>query len=641
MQTEIISNEKTNQALEDYLIRYCTRNIPPYFSVLIEGPWGSGKTWFINCLREKLNNIHKKRCLYVSLYGAKQTSDITDQFFQQLHPRLASEGVQRSWSILKSMVKVSLRMDLDFDQDRDTLNVSLPELGKMASPEGSILIFDDFERCGIPPSEVLGFINQFVEHEGYRVLILANESKIENGDKKFEEIKEKVIGRSFRIKPQTKQAIDSFIDELVNDDSIEVLKTRKKLILDVERRGKHNNLRLVRQAVLDFSDIWSCLPVEKEELKKNLDFLDRLVLDVFSFSIEYRAGTIKPEHILKLENGGFLFSQIKSDCNKTSTDPSDFDKARERISVHKLTESWEFALSPATYFAFFSQGHLSHHEAADGIAYSRYFITDQNPVWHQLWYRRKLDDESFTRLSAEALDKLSCLQYSEWGELFHIVGILLNLAEKKLINYSIDEIFSIAKDVVDRLATQKRINFGNRKSESRGYFDKESAFNHGFIGIKIPQFQKFIEYYDDALRKGRHEALFEWANEWMEELNTNVKLWSSRINPKSEVDALYANQAIFCYINPSTMTKSIINSQSNTINEINQALQYRYGRLNTINQWQLEELSFWQECLAEIETILQSRDKKLLSTFHLNENLVPTIKNIVRKLEELKQKISH
>src|SRR5476649_2336656 len=138
MQTKIISNEKTNQTLEDYLIRYCTKNIPPYFSVLIEGPWGSGKTWFINSLREKLNNTHNKRCLYVSLYGAKQIADITDQFFQQLHPRLASKGVQRSWSILKSMVKVSLRMDLDFDKDKDTLNLSLPELGEMASPEGSI-----------------------------------------------------------------------------------------------------------------------------------------------------------------------------------------------------------------------------------------------------------------------------------------------------------------------------------------------------------------------------------------------------------------------------------------------------------------------------------------------------------------------
>lgn len=44
--------------------------------------------------------------------------------------------------------------------------------------ENLILIFDDVERCQIPISEVLGYINYFVEHAKSKVILIGNEEEI-------------------------------------------------------------------------------------------------------------------------------------------------------------------------------------------------------------------------------------------------------------------------------------------------------------------------------------------------------------------------------------------------------------------------------------------------------------------------------
>jgi len=61
-------NQSLNSHIETYLDYYCGLSHAPGFAVLLKGQWGSGKTWFINRYREKLEENNQK-CLYVSLYG--------------------------------------------------------------------------------------------------------------------------------------------------------------------------------------------------------------------------------------------------------------------------------------------------------------------------------------------------------------------------------------------------------------------------------------------------------------------------------------------------------------------------------------------------------------------------------------------
>lgn len=40
------------------------------------------------------------------------------------------------------------------------------------------IIFDDLERCSIVIPNILGYINQFVENNGLKVIVIANEDEI-------------------------------------------------------------------------------------------------------------------------------------------------------------------------------------------------------------------------------------------------------------------------------------------------------------------------------------------------------------------------------------------------------------------------------------------------------------------------------
>lgn len=47
-----------------------------------------------------------------------------------------------------------------------------------------IIIFDDIERCKVPIDEVYGFINDFVEHSKCKIILISDEEKILEKEKK-------------------------------------------------------------------------------------------------------------------------------------------------------------------------------------------------------------------------------------------------------------------------------------------------------------------------------------------------------------------------------------------------------------------------------------------------------------------------
>jgi hypothetical protein len=77
-----------------------------------------------------------------------------------------------------------------------------------------VIVFDDVERCAIPICHLLGYINKFVEHGGFKVILVANENEIlerEKADESnlnaYRRIKEKLIGKTFEIVPEIESAL--------------------------------------------------------------------------------------------------------------------------------------------------------------------------------------------------------------------------------------------------------------------------------------------------------------------------------------------------------------------------------------------------------------------------------------------------
>lgn len=250
-----------NQGIWDYLNEYVL-NPDPQYAVFINGQWGCGKTYFIkNWIAyydgQSAQEDKTLRPIYVSLYGLKLTSQITDAINRELYPMLHSRAAKIGKSILKVVSKIALHTDFDINQngtDDISMDLSLDALSFLKSDDDEIksdklVVFDDLERCLIPIKELLGYINYFVEQCHAHVIIVGDEPKLGEALRDFHEFKEKTIGREFMLDAEIEAALVSFLEEV---PFIVMLKGSLMYIQELFKLSQSNNLRILRQAIYDF-----------------------------------------------------------------------------------------------------------------------------------------------------------------------------------------------------------------------------------------------------------------------------------------------------------------------------------------------------------------------------------------------------
>lgn len=190
-----MTNKKKQRILTDdeivaALIKYVDEDLYSY-AVMIDGEWGCGKTYFIKerlCSeleeheksKEQKEGYKRKRVIYLSLYGVKSIEEVSKQILMESYLSKAGnakgilkKGAEVTGTMLPVLFDVIKMKGLELDAD----NVS-KAVGGFLSVKDSILIFDDLERCDCPINEILGYINTFVEHEGMKVIIVANQKEI-------------------------------------------------------------------------------------------------------------------------------------------------------------------------------------------------------------------------------------------------------------------------------------------------------------------------------------------------------------------------------------------------------------------------------------------------------------------------------
>jgi len=228
--------------------------------------------------------------------------------FQQLHPILGSKAVTLLGSVLKGAIRLGVPLDLSGDQKSDaTLNAQLKRfkiqdiIGK--NFKNKVLIFDDLERSNLEIDQVLGYINNFIEHDGLHVILIANENEI---DKKYTDdqknryrlIKEKVIGRTFHVNYDLDSALNLFIDNIKDEQLKIFLEKRKQLIKEIFNKAGYNNLRHLQQSLWDFESFYRELTSKFQE---NEDLVEGLFRIHFPLNIEIKKGEIIPEDIKKID----------------------------------------------------------------------------------------------------------------------------------------------------------------------------------------------------------------------------------------------------------------------------------------------------------------------------------------------------
>jgi len=626
-----------NQSLLHFLDRYCLSDVSPGYAVMLKGPWGSGKTWFINRYQDELR-AKEKRTLYVSLFGVSKPSDISDQFFAQVHPMLGNAKVQKTWALAKSLLKGTIKLDLDGDgRDDGALQIAIPELDKWASTEGAILIFDDLERCGMPIGEILGFINQFVEHDGYRVLVLANEEGNSLGrDLGFATIKEKVIGRTFQIQPNASAALDHFLQEVSSRKAHSVLNAERDEVLAIFQRAGYDNLRQLRQAVFDFSDIWDCIYTEGLDRKE--EFVRRLLNDVLTLSIEHRAGTLTISDIagLGMQDWSKFFNDKEKESDEQSLSPKE-----QALKRHGLDQDPVLALTASAYAVFFGQGNLSDSLVKESLANSNYLADESTASWRRLWYLLSLTDEEFQEFSDDVYRRLVGLEYVSEGELLHAVSILLSLAAHGLIARTKKQMLTIAKKVVKESAVAKKIDPGSSGDRSGAYSRDMSAFGLGYTSHEAEEFQEFLAYYRQQQATARMDMVRQRAIDWMPMLEINPEVWSRHLVRDSEQENWFAEDPVFAFVSAESAAKMLFRVPTPTLETVQRSLKERYAHPNVYKKWKLQELPFLRKLHAKLTARMKSnRGRMSLSKHSLKTWFLPSLEMMIKDLTSFQNQLT-
>ena len=301
-------NPEIAQEITEYLDYYCNAANKFDFTIMLKGPWGAGKTNFINKYIERGNcSDNPDRFMYLSLYGVTATSQVDDEIFRQLHPLLASKTVKFGTQIMKGLLRGAVKIDLDQHDHASiamqTPSIELKEFLKRTTDR--VLIFDDLERCSMKIADVLGYINAFLEHQAQKVIIIANEDELierENNSKKsgkevietrYSDIKDKIVGRTLEIRSSVSSVLPEFISSVRDDKVRTLLDSSRKDIEAIFLQSERHNFRLLKQALWDFEFLSNSF--EKHHWTRH-DVLHTIMLVLVALSFECRSGRLNREN---------------------------------------------------------------------------------------------------------------------------------------------------------------------------------------------------------------------------------------------------------------------------------------------------------------------------------------------------------
>ena len=330
-------------------------------AIMINGEWGSGKTYFWNNkVKNKIESTEidgkRYKTIYMSLYGISNLDDISKKIFIEMNPNLNKSIKKildmRNVSSIPEYVKTGIDManSFGFMQTNDKVDYA-----KFFDIDDKVLCFDDLERANVDVIDVLGYINNFVEHDHMKTIIICNEKELskklkstnvemktfiatyilshegkikaenkneeadsslveEQEDKPmveliedkiehifdkandYERIKEKLIGETFEYIPEFTYIINGVLMRYESNPAlIQFLRKNSNLITQTFNRSGTRNLRILKHALNDFQKIFETTKKYYPDISDIV--LKSLLIFTIAISFEIKAGKVTKDKL--------------------------------------------------------------------------------------------------------------------------------------------------------------------------------------------------------------------------------------------------------------------------------------------------------------------------------------------------------
>jgi GTPase SAR1 family protein len=609
----------SNSHIHEFALEYCFSPTPPQYALLLKGAWGSGKTWFV----EKLTKaIRKKegRELYISLYGLNSFSAIEYEFYRKLHPVLSNKGMEIAGKVLRGALKATLKVDLDMDGKSDgSASLSIPSINLpdyLRNTSGLVLIFDDIERCSIKTSDLLGYINHFVEHQDYKVILVANEDELEKGEN-YKAIKEKLVGKTFEITPQIDDALDSFISDTESELFFE---THRALIKETHSQSNYKNLRHLRQALLDFARLERKLP---EDITQSSELMAHLLRLFLIFTIEIRHGNMSARDITNLKQQWIAYAVSEKREKKQKDDEKPL--ATTLVEKYRNFDTHDTLIEQDVWLDILANGIINSEVICSQLKNSKYLLSESTPTWVRLWNFRSHTNDEFKILISEVWSQFENAQLTAHYELKHVFGMMLFFSENGLFNKSIEHLIATAKNCVSTI--RKNGHFNKRRPPD--FRDDESAMGLGYIYNDREEFREFCEYLKQQEEESYHDTFPSLCIDLLTLLKTAPSSFSEQLYSSTYGTGTYYDTPILNSLDPSAFVGALLKLKASELDSACQFFRERYrnkSRAGIANE---------RDWVVSVKTLLEKEVESRAGTI-FGHCLKETInRSINRALEDL------
>lgn len=573
---ELISPARANEQVVSAIKDYCQFKHAQGFAVMVDGKWGSGKTYLMRSIKGDLVKHNEmppsSKQLYVSLYGVKSADEIADLIYQQLHPVLSSKPIRIVGAILKAFAKGALKLDVGAaNKDSLTLSPSLSDLGAhdlvRDRPHG-VVIFDDFERAAMPVSEILGYINPFVEHDNCKVIIIANEAEIPN-QKDYKIRKEKTVGQTYEILPDVESAFENFIGTVDSGTAHNFLREEKCSLLTIFRDSQSGNLRSLKQSLWEFERLWRTLTLNQRSNKKAMHELLGFICAV---SFEIRSNRINGEVIRRQD----IQHSMKMRLEKVDPETTDNEAMYKRYP----SVDWSSTLlSIDTVCTIVEKGRIDPADIQRQLGQHPYFASPRDvPSWVTLWRSSELPEAA----QNEALERFNkdfeARTFRSYEEVLHVIGICLWLAKIGQDGWPTDTVIARLSAYTDDVYGGNDATLDDVKPQSRMSDLAGGAYGLGFMMNDDPRFKCLASNVRHQDEVWRCRALPQVAARLMDLMVEDGQTFLREICYTNGGSSRFAGLPVLHTIPSDKFTEAFINAPYQNQKDIMIGLSIRYER---------------------------------------------------------------
>jgi hypothetical protein len=376
---------------------------------MLSGKWGIGKTYQVREIVGQLLSISadpaKKRYVLVSLYGLKTPQEIDDAMIAALYPWSSGDGFKIAASVGKAILKHA-KIELPQLASADLIN-------RMSA---DVFIFDDLERCRMPITDALGYINQFVERDGCKVIVLANEEELSDNEE-YKKGKEKLIGKTLIVESDFDAAFSAFITSINDAATHKLFADEKSEIREIYDQSKLQNLRILQQTMWDFERVYRAIDAEQ---RSNKAAMRHLIKIFFALSFEYKAGFLSLHH-LESRTTRSLIDSMRNDDN-----PSILSLiGKKYIGLYVF----DAMLNDQVTTDVIARGIVDSDALTRSLSESSWYASTNEPSWRTVWHASERPDADVEAAANLMLQEFKERHYTRTGEILHLFGQMLWLSD--------------------------------------------------------------------------------------------------------------------------------------------------------------------------------------------------------------------